>query len=268
MGDPAELERDELAHDAAPKSSASPIGPVGIEPAIHRPQVVGDARPEAHPGQDVAFDVDAGGDLDQDEAIRLEGEDRALGDVAHLLPPLAGEPAVERDLADRRHELAEAALGGDADPVVDLDLEAARGQRPDEVDPPGPRADVREAARSSDAALEGVDVDVAFGVDLREREARDVEPTAVVEVEHVRLVDHGLVVEPGAALVARDRHAAEDALLDGQDQLVGDALLPGHPADELADPEAEVADGAARELEQRAAGDDLADVQRQRRLRA
>ena len=27
MGDPAELERDELAHDAAPKSAASPIGP-------------------------------------------------------------------------------------------------------------------------------------------------------------------------------------------------------------------------------------------------
>ena len=28
VGDPAELERDELAHDAAPKSAARPIGPV------------------------------------------------------------------------------------------------------------------------------------------------------------------------------------------------------------------------------------------------
>ena len=129
-----------------------------------------------------------------------------------------------------------------------------------------PRADVREAARPADATLEGVDVDVALGVHLGEGEARHVEPAAVVEVEHVRLVDHGLVVEPGAALVAGHRHAAEDALLDGQHQLVGDALLPGHPADELADPEAEVADGAARELEQRAAGDDLAHVERQRRL--
>ena len=131
----------------------------------------------------------------------------------------------------------------------------------------GLRADVREAAGTADAALEGVDVDVALGVDLGERQAGDIEPAAVVEVEHVRLVDHRLVVEPGPALVAGHRHAAEDALLDGQDQLVGDALFPGDPADELADPEAEVADGARRELEQRAAGDDLAHVERQRRLR-
>ena len=143
-----------------------------------------------------------------------------------------------------------------------------RRQRPDEVDLAGPGADVREAARSADPALEGVDVDVALGVHLGEREAGDVEPAAVVEVEHVRLVDHRLVVEPGAALVAGDRHAAEDPLLDGQHELVGDPLLPGHPADQLADPEAEVADGAARELEQRAPGDDLAHVERQRRLRA
>ena len=122
--------------------------------------------------------------------------------------------------------------------------QAARGERADEVDLAGPGADVREAARAADPALEGVDVDVALGVHLGEREARDVEPAAVVEVEHVRLVDHRLVVEPGAALVAGHRHAAEDALLDGQHELVGDALLPGDPPDELADPEAEVADGA------------------------
>ena len=197
----------------------------------------------------------------------FEGEDGALGDVADLLAALAGEPAVERDLADLGHELAEAALARDADAAVDLDLEPARRQRPDEVDLRRPRADVREPARPAHPALEGVDVDVALGVHLGERQARDVEPAAVVEVEHVGLVDHRLVVEPGAALVAGDRDAAEDALLDGQHELVGDALLPGDPADELADPEPEVADGAGRELEQRAAGDDLADVERQRRLR-
>ena len=123
------------------------------------------------------------------------------------------------------------------------------------------RGDVREAARAADAALERVDVDVALGIDLRERQAGDIEPTAVVEIEHVGLVDHRLVVEPGPALVAGDRYTAEDALLDGKHELVGDALLPGHSADELADPEAEVADRAARELEQRPAGDDLADVE-------
>ncbi len=146
-----------------------------------------------------------------------------------------------------RHELLEAALADDAHAAVDVELESLRGQRPDEVDLAGPGADVREAAGSADAALEGVDVDVALGIDLGERQARDVEPAAVVEVEHVRLVDHRLVVEARAALVAGDRHAAEDALLDGQHQLVGDALLPGDPPDQLADAEPEVADRAARE---------------------
>ncbi len=112
-----------------------------------------------------------------------------------------------------------------------------------------------------------MDVDVAFSIDLREREARDVEATAVVEVEHVRLIDHRLVVEAGTALVAGDWRATEDALLHGQDELVRDALFPGDAADELADPEAEVTDGAGRELQQRATRDDLADVERQRRFR-
>src|SRR5207247_1884147 len=80
------------------------------------------------------------------------------------------------------------------------------------------------------------------------------------EVEHVRLIDHGLVVEPGSALVAGHWHATEDALLDGQDELVRHALLPGHPPDELADPEPEVADGTARALEERAHGDELSEI--------
>ena len=107
-----------------------------------------------------------------------------------------------------------------------------------------------------------MDVDVSLGVHFREGEARHVEAAAIVEVEHVRLIDHGLIVESGATLVAGDGHATEDALLDGQDQLVGNALLPGHPPDELADPEAEVADRIARELEERPARDDLSDVER------
>ncbi len=109
-------------------------------------------------------------------------------------------------------------------------------------------------------------VDVADRVHLREGEAGHVQPAAVVEVEHGGLVDHGLVVEARAALVAGHRHAAEDALLHGEHQLVGDALFPRHPADQLADPEAQVADVAATELQQRTPGDDLAHVQRGRRL--
>ena len=125
MGDGAELEPDELAHGAgAAKSAARPIGPVAYRRAVHLAEVVGDARPEAHLPEDVALDVDPGRDLDQHQAVGLEREHRALGDVADLLAALAGEPAVERDLADLGHELAELALVHDPHPVVDLELEA------------------------------------------------------------------------------------------------------------------------------------------------
>ena len=104
-------------------------------------------------------------------------------------------------------------------------------------------------------------------VNFGERQAGDVQPATVIEVEHVRLVDHGLVVEPGAAFITGDRDTAEDALLHGQHELVRDAFLPGDPADQLADAEPEVADRAGRELQERAARDDLPDVERQGRLR-
>src|SRR5260221_3172615 len=237
-----------------------------VEPRVHRPEIVRDPWPEPHPAEDVPLEVDPRSDLGEDQAVVAEREDGPLRDVADLLPALTRELAVERDLLDTRDELAEGALPDDPDSAVDIKLESLRRQRPDEVDPGRPGTDVWEAARATDTPLECVDVDVALGVDLGERQARDVEPATIVEVEHVRLVDHRLVVETGAALVAGDRHAAQDALLDRQDKLVGDPLLPCHPADELADAEAEVADGAARELEQGAPGDDLAHVERQRWL--
>src|SRR5690606_30406114 len=92
----------------------------------------------------------------------------------------------------------------------------------------------------------------------------DVEAASLVEVEHVRLVDHRLVVEPGAALHAPHGDAPEDALLHGEDQTVVDAFLPGDRPDALADAEAQVADVTGTELEEGAPSDRLADVQRKR----
>ena len=139
VGDPAELERDELAHDAAPKSAARPIGPShrAGDPSSAARRRRGAGSPSG-PGRRVRRR--SRGDLDQDEAVRLEREHGALGDVADLLAALAGEPAAERDLADLRHELAELAVLDDPDPVADLELEALGGQRADEVDPRGLRA--------------------------------------------------------------------------------------------------------------------------------
>ena len=138
--DRPELELDEVAHGAAAKSAARPIGPVAYRRRSIGPQVVGDPGPEAHLPEHVALDVDPGRDLDQHQAVVLEREHRALGDVADLLAALAGEAPVERDLAHPRHELAELALVHDPDAVVDLELEALGRERADEVDPAGLRA--------------------------------------------------------------------------------------------------------------------------------
>ena len=205
------------------------------------------------------------GDLDQRHAVVGQREHRALGDEADLLAALARHAPAEGDLADLVDELRQRAVRADREPVAgEVELEPARGERADEVELPRARADVREAAGAAHAARERVHVDVAVAVDLGEREAGHVEPAAVVEVEHRRLLDHRLVVEAGAALVAGHRDAAEDPLLDGQHELVGDALLEGDRADPLADAEAEVADVAGRELEQGAAPDHLAHVERER----
>src|SRR5205823_6803505 len=115
---------------------------------------------------------------------------------------LAREPPVEGNFPNARDELAQAALLGNPDAILDLDLEAVRCQRPDEVDLSSARADVGKPARPADPALERMDVDVSVFVHLGERQARHVESPAVVEVEHVWLVDHRLVVEAGATLVA------------------------------------------------------------------
>ena len=82
-----ELELDERAHrvvsptpsvaPAAAKSAARPIGPDAYRRRSIGRRSPADPGPEAHPADDVAFDVDPGCDLDQDEAVVLEREHRA-----------------------------------------------------------------------------------------------------------------------------------------------------------------------------------------------
>ena len=98
-------------------------------------------------------------------------------------------------------------------------------------------------------------------IDLGEGEAGDVDPASVVEVEHVRLVDQRLIVEPGSTVVAGSGNTAEDPLLNRQHEQVRDILFLGDGTDVLADSEAEVRDLAAPELEERPSGDHLAHIE-------
>ena len=146
---------------------------------------------EVHVREDVALDVDAGRHLDQLHAVRVRAEDAALGHVEHRLARLRRVGAAEGDLLDRLHELAAAAFLHDAQlAVVDLDFEAAGGERAGEHHPARVLADVDEAARAGEPRAEAAHVDVAVGVDLGHAEARHVEAAAVVEVELLVLVEH------------------------------------------------------------------------------
>ena len=102
-------------------------------------------------------------------------------------------------------------------PSLPRDVEIAGRQRAAEDHALRVLADVDEAADADDPVAEAADVDVAFGVDLGEREEREIETAAIVEIELRGLLDHRGEVLPAARVAARDRRAADDALLVGQD---------------------------------------------------
>src|SRR5205085_12161681 len=101
-----------------------------------------------------------------------------------------------------------------------------------------------EAADADDPVAEAADVHVAFRVHLREREEREVEAAAVVEVELRRLLDHGREILSAARVASGDRRAADDALLVGEMHGVEDALLGSDRGQAGRDTRPEIADGA------------------------
>ena len=69
---------------------------IGEDAGVHLLQILVDHGLEAHLRDDVALDVDARSNFDEVEAVSLEREDRAFGDVADV------EAAFEGDLARER----------------------------------------------------------------------------------------------------------------------------------------------------------------------
>ena len=178
----------------------------------------------------------------------VEAEDRALGHVHHLLAALARVAAVEGQLLHLRgptsrcgppaRSASPPAPSGAASrpPVVSVpENTTLRAPWLMLMKPPGPLIERAVAA----------DVDVALAVDLGERQEGEVEPAAVVEVELVGLVGHHVVVDAGAGVHAAGRHAADDALLDGERHFAPQALFGGDVGDPVRDPEAEVDHGTA-----------------------
>ena len=75
-------------------------GLVAEDGRVHDLEVGGDARGEVHQIEHLGLQVDAGGDLDQFEAVGGQLEDRAFGHEPDRLAFGAGEIAREGDLLD------------------------------------------------------------------------------------------------------------------------------------------------------------------------
>ena len=99
--------------------------------------------------------------------------------------------------------------------IVPRDVEIARGQRAAEDHALRVLGDVDEPTDTNDPVAETTHVDVTFGVDFREGQEREIETTAVVEIELRRLLDHRREVLSAARIAAHDRRSADDALLVG-----------------------------------------------------
>ena len=138
------------------------------------------------------------------------------------------------------------------------DLEAARREGAAEDHVLGVLADIDEAADADDLVGETADVDVAGRIDLAERQEREIEAAAVIEIELIALVDQRVVVLRGARIRAGHRRAADESLLVGERDPVEDVLFGRDRRDAGRNSGAEIADRAGHELHRRAPRDDLA----------
>ena len=140
------------------------------------------------------------------------------------------------------------------------DIEPAGGKGPCEHDFLRPLGNVDEPARTTHASAEAADIHVATSIHFCERKKGDVEPPAVVEVELVGLVHHGLVVKPCAGVFADRRYAAEDALLNREGDFFVEPFLGGDLRDAVRYAVAKIHHGARKKLHGSPPRNDFADV--------
>src|SRR3954447_22911749 len=96
-------------------------------------------------------------------------------------------------------------------PVLDRDRQPAGREGAGEHHLAGILADVDEPARAGEPAPELADVDVPVCIRLRQTEARQIEPAAIIEIELLVLMDHSPGVEGRAEVEPTLRQAADHA---------------------------------------------------------
>src|SRR5438132_1577773 len=111
--------------------------------------------------------------------------------------------------------------------------------------PIGSPPKIRASIRRGGAVMTGTKsicarMSLSMSIGLGEAEKRDVEPTAVVEIELIGLIDHRLGVDSGAEIEPAGRNATDDARLRRQGNEIDDLLLGGHRGDAFGHADAEI----------------------------
>jgi hypothetical protein len=119
--------------------------------------------------ENIAIEVNAGGDLKNHQAIVIRLEHRALGDETHPLLPSQTSRSVVRALLKRRYESSMSAFFQDENArFIDLAFETTRGERAEKTDRFRILSDVDESAGAVRPAVKSADIHIALGVDLGE----------------------------------------------------------------------------------------------------
>ena len=78
---------------------------LGLEdPFIHHGQVFAHSKVNAGLLKDIPFQIQAGRDFGDSEALRLKTQDAAFSDIQHPLFKLSGSAAAESDMLDFRNK--------------------------------------------------------------------------------------------------------------------------------------------------------------------
>jgi hypothetical protein len=123
-------------------------------------------------------------------------------------------------------------------------------------------SDVDEASGAGELRPEPANVDVTFAVAFGEAEHREVEATAVIEIELLVHVDDGVGVDYGTEVEPALRNAADDSGFGGQGHVPEDLLLVGDRGHPFRHADSEIDYRIGKQFERGAARNDLPLVER------
>ena len=228
-------------------------------------QVAGHQQLGPGPVEDIAPQVDAGGQFDHGQPGGAQFEHASLGDIAHLLAAPPADAARPGDLGDLGQEFGDRAVPDDLQAAVgDSQVLAACGELAREDQVAGVRGDVGEPAHPGGhmgGAGHQRDVDIAVCGHLQETEQRNVDAAALQQGELVGSGDYRVRIVGRAEGFAGDRQSADRALLDDPGDLAMQALLKQNSRHIGRDPEPQVGDVVLGKLQRGPAGDHLLDAE-------